>query len=40
MIFKISILATDAPCHGKEYHSPEIEDNYPNGEPEGRDIKE
>jgi hypothetical protein len=37
---KFAILATIAPCHGKEYHSPEIEDNYPNGGLEGIDIKE
>ena len=37
---KFAILATDAPCHGKEFHDPEIEDNYPEGDPEKRDIKE
>ena len=36
---KFAILATDAPCHGKEFHDPEIEDNYPEGDPEKRDIK-
>ena len=37
---RFAILATDAPCHGIEFHSPEIEDNYKNGDPKGRDIKE
>ena len=32
-------MATDAPCHGKEFHDPEIEDNYPEGDPKKRDIK-
>jgi len=36
---RFAILATDAPCHGIEYHSPDIEDNYPDGDPEKRDIK-
>jgi len=36
---KFAILATDAPCHGKEFHDPDIEDNYPDGDPEKRDIK-
>ena len=36
---RFAILATDAPCHGIEYHSPDIEDNYPNGDPLNRDIK-
>jgi hypothetical protein len=36
---RFSILATDAPCHGKEFHEEEVEDNYPDGDPEKRDIK-
>jgi hypothetical protein len=28
-------LITDAPCHGKRYH--EEDDNYPQGDPKGRD---
>lgn len=36
---RFAILATDAPCHGIEFHSPEVEDNYINGDPNGRDIK-
>ena len=36
---RFAILATDAPCHGIEFHSPEVEDNYQNGDPNGRDIK-
>ena len=38
-ISKFAILATDAPCHGIEFHSPEIEDYYPKGDPKKRDIK-
>ena len=37
---RFAIVATDAPCHGNEYHSPEIEDNYPEGDPMKRDIKD
>ena len=37
---RFAILATDAPCHGTEYHSPDVEDNFPDGDPEKRDIKE
>ena len=36
---KFAILATDAPCHGLEFHDPDIEDNYPDGDREKRDIK-
>ena len=36
---RFAILATDAPCHGKEYHSKEVGDDYPDGDPLGRDIK-
>ena len=36
---RFAILATDAPCHGKEFHSSDIEDNYPEGDREKRDIK-
>ena len=36
---KFAILATDAPCHGLEFHDPDIEDNYPKGDPKKRDIK-
>ena len=36
---KFAILATDAPCHGLEFHDPDIEDNYPQGDREHRDIK-
>ena len=36
---RFAILATDAPCHGIEFHSPELEDNYQDGDPNGRDIK-
>ena len=42
---KIAILITDSPCHGTEFHNlnqnnDEQRDEYPNGDPEGRDIKE
>ena len=41
---KIAILITDSPCHGIEFHNlnqnnEEQRDEYPNGDPEGRDIK-
>ena len=36
---KFAILATDAPCHGKEFHDPDIEDNYPEGDPEKEILK-
>ena len=35
---RFAILATDAPCHGSEFHNDEVTDNYPDGD--GRDIKE
>ena len=42
---KIAILMTDSPCHGTEFHNlnqnnDEQRDEYPKGDPEGRDIKE
>ena len=39
---KFAILVTDSPCHGKKYHDlkGDQEDNYPNGDPEGRNIEE
>ena len=42
---KIAILMTDSPCHGLEYHNlnqknEEQRDEYPEGDPEGRDIKD
>ena len=37
---RFAILATDAPCHGKEFHSKEVTDNFPEGDREKRDIKE
>lgn len=36
---RFAIIATDAPCHGKEYHLPDVEDNYLDGDPKKRDIK-
>ena len=36
---RFAILATDAPCHGIEFHSKEVEDNFPEGDPYHRDIK-
>lgn len=32
---KYALLITDAPCHGKKYHSEG--DTYPEGDPQGRD---
>ena len=42
---KIAILITDSPCHGVDFHNlnqnnDEQRDEYPNGDPENRDIKE
>ena len=37
---RFAILATDAPCHGKEFHSEDVGDNYLQGDPEKRNIKE
>ena len=37
---RFAILATDAPCHGNEFHNDEVTDNYPDGDRDGRDIKE
>ena len=42
---KIAILMTDSPCHGLEFHNlnqknEEQRDEYPEGDPEGRDIKD
>ena len=36
---RFAILATDAPCHGMEFHSPDMNDNYPSGDRHKRDIK-
>jgi len=36
---RFAILATDAPCHGKEFHSEDVGDNYLQGDPEERNIK-
>ena len=37
---RFAILATDAPCHGIEFHNDEVVDNYPDGDRDGRDIKQ
>ena len=42
---KMAILITDSPCHGEEFHdldptNNEQRDEYPDGDPEGRDIRE
>ena len=29
----------DNPCHGKEFHNDNVGDDYPNGDPEQRDLK-
>ena len=42
-ISRFAILATDAPCHGNEFHGKATVkkyENYPNGDPYNRDIKE
>ena len=42
-ISRFAILAADAPCHGVEFHGRANDknyDNYPEGDPEKRDIKE
>ena len=31
---------TDAPPHGREYHEPWVSDNFPNGDPRGRDLNQ
>lgn len=36
---RFAIIATDAPCHGKEFHSSDVEDNFEEGDPSHRDIK-
>ena len=41
----MAILITDSPCHGEEFHdldptNNEQRDEYPDGDPEGRDIRE
>ena len=41
-ISRFAILAADAPCHGNEFHGKgkvKNYDNYPEGDPEKRDIK-
>jgi hypothetical protein len=35
---KWAILITDAPCHGKRYHSLK-QDDYPDGDPHGRAVE-
>jgi len=30
---RYAVLVSDAPCHGKKYHS--VDDSYPNGDPDG-----
>ena len=35
---KFAVLVTDSPCHGKKYHDLE-DDNYPNGDRNGRAIE-
>jgi hypothetical protein len=31
---------TDAPPHGREYHEPWVSDQFPNGDPQGRDLNQ
>ena len=37
---RFAILLADYPCHGNKYHSPDLEDVYPNGDPSRMDIEE
>jgi hypothetical protein len=39
---RFAILVTDSPCHGNKYHnlSGDQEDNYPDGDREGRNIED
>ena len=39
---RFAVLATDSPCHGKKYHdlTGDYQDNYPDGDREGRNIEE
>ena len=38
---RFAILVTDSPCHGKKYHNlKEEEDNFPDGDKEGRNIED
>jgi len=37
---RIAILVTDAPCHGNKYHDLSTEDNFPDGDREGRNIED
>ena len=39
---RFAILVTDSPCHGEKYHdlSGDQEDNYPDGDREGRNIED
>ena len=44
-VHKYAILITDSPCHGIEFHdlnqnNDEQKDEYPDGDPEGRNIRE
>ena len=36
---RFAILVTDAPCHGKKYHDKNLIDNFPQGDPHGRNIE-
>ena len=37
---RYAILIADAPGHGKKYHEKDVEDNYPNGDPNGLVIED
>ena len=37
---RFAILVADSPCHGSKYHSSIVSDNYPNGDPNRRNIEE
>lgn len=37
---KVGIIICDAPCHGRKFQpNLNASDDYPNGDPEGRDIE-
>lgn len=37
---RYAILVADAPCHGRQYHESEMEDNYPEKDPENYNMYE
>jgi hypothetical protein len=35
---KYAVLIADAPCHGSKYH--DDQDDYPDGDPKGRQVEQ